>query len=331
MKRTNLILLIVFSLFITNANAQFGGFGKALKNKAKEAKNRATNEVIGKADEEKKKRSYKTATKITDATHQKYIDKIVFSTQEIPAINADESKFLNKLIAKDKVYARIFLPAKLSEINYKYGSKEPDFGYKTVQFYAELEGNKKRFVLNGHPNIKTQEDFSSLDLKINTNEEYRTSFHKLFMAMKVGDNNVKFTVKISLQGKEYVSSQNVILSKSSNDYYKVGKTFAQFKAKKKDAGLEASLLKAAQNMAANSGWKEKFKAVKISSSDWSIVRNKLTGIITGRRISAYCLAQWPDGHCTVQEFTFKQEYNGSGYNKTLRRYSTGSQSTVDCK
>lgn len=273
----------------------------------------------------------KKAAKITDATHKKYINKIVFSTQKISANNANETSFSTKLIAVDKMYARIFLPAFVSEINYGESSAQPDLSHRDVSFYAQIEGNDKIISLAGHKDIADGKDYSTLDLSVNTSENFRVNFHRLFMLMKQGDNKVKFTLKIDLSGKNYEVSQNITLVKRAGDYYKVGKTFAQFKAGMRNANLEASLLKAARNMATNGSWKEKFRAVKISSSDWTILRNKLTGIITGRCISAYCLAKWPDGRCTVQEFTFKQEYTGSGYSRILKRYSTGSQKTIDCK
>ncbi len=61
------------------------------------------------------------------------------------------------------------------------------------------------------------------------------------------------------------------------------------------------------------------------------VRNELTGTITGRIIYAYCQASWPDGHCTVQTFTFKQDYNGSTYSKVLNVTDVGEQRDVDCE
>ena len=54
-------------------------------------------------------------------------------------------------------------------------------------------------------------------------------------------------------------------------------------------------------------------------------------MITGRQISAYVFAEWPDGHCTVQDFSFAQDYDGSQYvPESTGLYGTGEQTRVDC-
>jgi hypothetical protein len=61
------------------------------------------------------------------------------------------------------------------------------------------------------------------------------------------------------------------------------------------------------------------------------VRHPVSGVITGRQIGAYAFAEWPDGHCTVQDFTFAQDYDGRRYvPESTSRYGTGEQERVDC-
>lgn len=109
------------------------------------------------------------------------------------------------------------------------------------------------------------------------------------------------------------------------------KSFENFDPPMKDKDLEEAMLKAIKSYASSHGWKENFTQVKIKDEDWTVSRNKITSVILGRRISTFCYAVWPDGHCTSQIFSFYEEYDGSKYVRSkLYRYSTGAQTKIDC-
>ncbi len=102
------------------------------------------------------------------------------------------------------------------------------------------------------------------------------------------------------------------------------------KAAANDAGLEAKFLACTQAHAKAEGWKETFVKCIITSRDWSIERNSLTGVILGRKRSAALCATWPDGHCTYQTFSFYQQYDGANYSSTVRFNGVGSQIKIGC-
>ncbi len=85
------------------------------------------------------------------------------------------------------------------------------------------------------------------------------------------------------------------------------------KAGKQDGALNSNALAAAKRWASAWAWKETLKSAYITSNDWSITRNPLTGNITGRNISGVVTMTHPDGRCRLQWATFREEFDGSNY------------------
>lgn len=87
-------------------------------------------------------------------------------------------------------------------------------------------------------------------------------------------------------------------------------------AVRKDANTEA-LFRNAFNA---TGWNETIFKINLLDSDWHIERNSLTGVITGRHQTAAITAKNRNGDCILYTFTIIQEYNGSSYQSTAKRY-----------
>ncbi len=96
------------------------------------------------------------------------------------------------------------------------------------------------------------------------------------------------------------------INKSQNDYLKSVKIPAP---KVNDASLEATFIK----LYNATGNKEKILKVSIQSTDWTVERNELTGIVTGRSKMAVMVTKGADGNCYFTNFWITQDYNGSGY------------------
>jgi len=262
--------------------------------------------------------------KVKDPVNLEYSRRIVFSTEKIPALNADKSKFANKFPVLKGINARLYLGSLASEI--LYGDKELTPNYSIKRINVEATVGDRSVSLNGFE--IADDDPTSIEFSLNENK-YRRAYHELSsIILKPGETKVKITATMD---KEVLASEEIILVKKPGDYYPIGRKFADYKAGSMNtAGNNAAILKAIQTYAANNGWKEKFVAVKIESNDWTIRRNELTSVIVSRTIAANCYAKWPDGHCTVQLFVFSQDYNGSSYSNTFKHFATGSQDWVDC-
>ena len=95
--------------------------------------------------------------------------------------------------------------------------------------------------------------------------------------------------------------------------------------------LDASALTAAQDWANSYNWAEQLQYVYITSRDWSILRHKVTGIQTGRRIQGVITMKRDDGLCSYQQAIFEQAYNGTDYQTTVMAGVVPGQNKLDCR
>lgn len=87
-------------------------------------------------------------------------------------------------------------------------------------------------------------------------------------------------------------------------------------------------LTAANSWASAWGWKETLKKAYFVNNDWSITRNKLTGVITGKAISGVVTMTHPDGRCRFQYVSFRQDFDGANY---MNLHMTGVGPVYDLK
>ena len=80
-----------------------------------------------------------------------------------------------------------------------------------------------------------------------------------------------------------------------------------------DNSQRKSALAAAKRWASAWNWKETIKDAYFTSADWTITRNRLTGVITGKVIRGYITMTHPDGRCRFQHVSFRQDFDGSKY------------------
>lgn len=88
------------------------------------------------------------------------------------------------------------------------------------------------------------------------------------------------------------------------------------------------LLRAAQYWADAWNWVESLKTAYVTQNDWSITRNKLTGVITGKLIRGLVTMTHPDGRCRYQILVFRKDFNGSRY---MNLHVTGVGTIYDLK
>lgn len=113
------------------------------------------------------------------------------------------------------------------------------------------------------------------------------------------------------------------INKSESDYLKKVKFPS---AKVNDAALEVEFKKHFNAMK----YDETITKVNIQSTDWTIDRNELTGVILGRSKQAYIATKTPNGDCYVTEFWILQDYNGSGYGSFRNVTNNSFRSKLDC-
>jgi len=87
-------------------------------------------------------------------------------------------------------------------------------------------------------------------------------------------------------------------------------------AVRRDAGMETQF----RNAFNAQGWNETIYKINLLDTDWHIERNSLTGVIIGRYQTASMTTKNANGDCLLYSFTIMQEYNGSSYQSTAKRY-----------
>ncbi|MBL7700842.1 MAG: hypothetical protein JNM14_01210 [Ferruginibacter sp.] len=100
------------------------------------------------------------------------------------------------------------------------------------------------------------------------------------------------------------------------------------KAGMSNPALESQMLAVMQKLP---GWSEKFNKAIITSSNWTIKKNDLTGVILYRYISVTGTCKNVDGICFTQEFTFRQDYTGGGNYESAPKYNSyGGKREIGC-
>lgn len=97
-----------------------------------------------------------------------------------------------------------------------------------------------------------------------------------------------------------------------------------------DASVTAEMQEAVEMRARDQNWTDNPTVTLIASDDWSTLRHNVSGIITGRRIAGMVGHRFPDGHCSIQVHTFRQEHDGNDYSGSLRYEGTAGNIYAGC-
>lgn len=98
----------------------------------------------------------------------------------------------------------------------------------------------------------------------------------------------------------------------------------------KDKDLQLQALSAAKQRASIESWNESILDAYIRGHDWIILRNKLTGVQTGRYIAGVIVMRRTDGLCSYQAVHFAQQFNGSDYQQAYVYSIDSGQEKLAC-
>ena len=156
--------------------------------------------------------------------------------------------------------------------------------------------------------------------------------HKVIMEI-AGYHNASSSNKHMTDG--LVASGEFTLTRKPGEKFApvIGKTFDDFQAGMTDAALEKKFLESVIAYGKSAGWKEEYSAVKIKDSKWYIKTHKVTGVTLEKNIVAYVKSTFENGLCYVQEYIFRAQYNGSGYEEPYCSgvYNNSYPRAIDCE
>ena len=289
---------------------------------------------------------------MTNEIHKKYAGKIVFAKDKIGMDIQNEANFIDTFGVSDYIYGRVYMPKSVE--NYPIYSiqylRRNDY---STPYHNEYGGFHYKLYVDGELNLWPVEVVVlSKYKKVNTttwqvwihpkasDQKVKDSWKEIIQNLSSGEHTIKLDMiagtNMSYTGAEVVASGEFKILKGDGESFSTdyGTTFDDIKSKMDNPQLEVAMLETARQYAKVNKYKEYFQAVKISERDWTIIRHELTGLPLRRTIAAHCLAKWPDGHCTTQEFVFGQEYDGVKYsnvtNFRLVKYGSRAQN-LNCK
>ena len=274
--------------------------------------------------------------------HEKYVGQIVFSNQQLTPENTKESMFKNSFNIDEPIYGRVYIATSVK--NYVvYGDNgagqngwENNDGECSLQY--TVDSDPKVYVLR---NYRRQGDTKSwitwqyfICARGENAEFNQADFINRMNSLPDGEHIIKFKLwGGGIAGRSSISpiaTAELKINKLPGKKMSLGRNWATYKSGMSNPALEKQMVEVMKEKASREGWKETFSKAKIIDKDWYTIRNEYTGIITGRSINAIVYAKWPDGHCTIQEFNFLQDWNGSAWSKVLQFNGIGDQTTIDC-
>lgn len=274
--------------------------------------------------------------------HEKYSGQLVFSSQQLTPENTKEALFKNSFNIDDPIYARVYIPTAVKNYVLYSGNGtgstgwENNYGECSLQY--TVDDDTKVYVLKNFRRDGDTRGWISWQYFISAkgeNAEFNEDrFVNHMNSLSDGQHTIKF--KLWAGGIAERSSITPIangefkLNKLPGKKMSLGRGWGLYKAGMSNPALEKQMVEVMKAKAAGDGWKETFSKAKIIDKDWYVGRSEYTGIILYRTINALVYAKWPDGHCTVQEFNFKQDWNGNAWSKNLEFNGVGSQTVIDC-
>jgi len=256
--------------------------------------------------------------------------KLILSTSPVTETDPINAKSSEMFTISDNLYARIILPFTYTKYN-KLTGRDPI----EIQVLPENESDLVWLTQLTWQVGMENPDESIFDIILTEDKMYDhgyeaplTQLQDLWRTLEAGDTKLTFKLIVD---DEVVDEAEMVLRKGAGEKILLGVSFDDVKKAKDDPVMEEAILNCISSHAEKLRWKMKFEEVKISSSDWDI-KYFSNGNIKGRAINAYCYAKYSDGKCKYQEYTFLQQYTGSGYSDNFKYHTYVSGATdCDCK
>lgn len=217
--------------------------------------------------------------------------------------------------------------------------------YGTHLIYIEIDGVQIENVVFS-VDVKFDSEvtaFSGYILPHPSDVQLSTEMIAAMQKVSEGDHKVRVEIAgFHLEGssnvhmtKDLVATGEFTLTRKTGEKFgpSTGKSFADFSAGMTDAALEKKFLAAVIAFGKSAGYKEQYSAVKIKDSKWYIKTHNVTGAILEKNIVAYCKSTFANGLCYVQEYIFRAQYNGTGYEDPYCSgvYNNSYPVAIDCE
>lgn len=312
--KVNRLSLFAILAFLLISNFSYGQFDQSISYNESVKQQARESEV----DENTEDRD--NTKPAEEAFSEKGINKIVWSNVAYPSGNLSEKDNMDVLKSTLPVYGTAFLSAKLKDLLRAGGSQlfltikidgaktylsDPyifltndmlDKSYVQFTLVPSLTDSISHLVKNG--NLTTKE-FSELFLKKDP------KVYKVTVYFEFGKTNEKIEGSFDYDITGGVELNQQVVTRLSDG---LGDGVELPAAAMKNEAFESQMLALANHHAENGA---KYTTCRITSPDWTIMKNDL-GVIVERRLAAFLVAKYPDGHCELSKKFFRQAYAGGG-------------------
>lgn len=271
--------------------------------------------------------SYAQDQGMTSETHKKNVGKILWAKERIKMDMQDRITYETVFDASDPLYGRVFLEKSLTRVSESQAVECQD----NIEFHFRVFINgedKGKF----HDGTWTDRRWTTGQISLNltpgdevdwVNVEVPEKWAELVKRLPIGNHKIKFEFYggkgVYGSGGSSYEKCHKKLAEGSFTLKKSGEmTSGKLKtlpdAKKKDAALEAEMIKAIKAR----GWQnENPIKVIIIEPDWRIVRNDF-GVLLRKEINTNVILKKTDGTCRLTDISFEKPYQGNNkYGATI--------------
>lgn len=288
---------------------------------------------------------------IVNDVHKKYLGKVVFTqSAEDLALNSEKPEnFTNSFALSDPIFFRTYFKKSLQNAFRAQGVKCHRSGDKWAIYNMSIDGKpvgEKGHIYYSSLGDKAYSRFTTMRFMepINGKVEQDTKNFARDFIEKVVPELTPGTHKIGLE----LTGRCMARNQGNEDRYldsplasgeftlevtedALANLVSENGAQMPAASMEDKELTDKMAKIMEREWpKDEILKVNIVNEDWSVIRNKVTGIITGRTISTAVATKQDSGKCRVFDVGFAQEAQGGGKFSNTRFNGVGRNTIVPC-
>lgn len=246
---------------------------------------------------------------MTNATHERFVGQIVFSSEPISNTAPDESRFASEFFADEPLYARAYLAHSVeNEPVFVEGNSQPLRNRGLGYFYKlAVDGKAVPYLVETGNVPRESHATTTRSLPLHpTDAPTARGWVELVNKLAPGRHVLRFelwTRDGSYVARNALAAGEVVLHKDGG--IATGRTFDAIATGLDDAQLAAQLLEIARAYATREAWKDTQTDLKVTSREWKMIYGRMR-VLAGRELVASVRSEWPDGHCTAQTLVFYQ-------------------------
>lgn len=285
---------------------------------------------------------------ITNAIHEKNLQKMMFASVEIPRDNPSTSQFGTEFPIVSPIYFRFYLKNSIyNEIQKDESSAIFDThlgiackiyidGIKAYEGPMAVKSDGKEFLKPADRKVLTSISgaFNFNDDKLGS-RAYINALITQQSKLMPGKHSVKVelypTYKSTKPATELpMATGEFVLNITSGFVNPTNTIICMPKAVKKDAAMETKYKECVKKYLINNEKDAVLKSFVLLSTEWEIRKDDITSVPISKTMYGAAGLSYKDGRCKYETFSFTQNWNGNAYGATVETSSTNQDGDIFC-